>query len=64
MPMTLRTDAKKWFCGTCKEFTQPSEPPRLEQPKSDPSKPKGLWIRLAILVAFLLALALLRIYVV
>lgn len=62
--MTLRPDAQKWYCGTCMEFTAPSEPLKTEQGGPDPSKPKGLWIRMAILLAFLFALALLKIYVI
>lgn len=64
MPMTLRTDSDKWFCGTCMEFTEPREPPRLAQPATDPSKPKGRWIKFAIVAAIIFILMLLRQYLI
>jgi len=60
MPMTLRLDAQKWFCETCKEFIQPKDPPRIEPRKSDPSKPKWPWLRIAIIMALVFLLIALR----
>jgi len=62
MPMTLRLDAQKWFCETCKEFTEPNEPPRLEPRKLDPSRPKWPWLRIVIIMAIIFLLIVLRNY--
>jgi hypothetical protein len=64
MPMTLRLDAQKWFCGTCKEFTEPNEPPRIEPRKSDPSRPKWPWLRIAIIMTIVFLLIVLRDYLI
>ena len=62
MPMLLRQDVHKWYCEVCHEFTEPKEPSRLTEPKSDPARPKGLWIRFVIFAAIVTALVLIRVF--
>ena len=64
MPMTLRLDAQKWYCETCKEFTKPQEPPRIVPPPSDPAKPKGRWIKFAIVAAIVFILTFIRVFII
>jgi hypothetical protein len=62
MPMQLDTATGEWHCDVCKLAGKPQMPPPIEDRK-DPSRPKGWWLRLAIVILVISTLALLRVFI-
>jgi len=59
--LRLVPEQYKWFCDTCKISPDTVAPTKL---KEEPAltRPAGMWIRLGIVLAVIVALALVRVF--
>ncbi len=62
MPMKLDQPTGEWQCEVCHGKGTPQRPIQIE-PRPDPSRPKGQWLRIIIIVVVLFVLAFLRVFV-